>query len=362
MAWILEGAIWKPLTVNKGRKALTQYNRVSCHIAVTEASSLFGAFNKPSTADSHLYVRRGTAAQIADPNGMADFEQYVDLDMRANADYQGNDATVSIETQGGVGPDANGGKWDPAMLRRLAWIWQTVRDAKGIPNQLATSSKYDATSRGLAWHRLGIDGNFPALPNPLAGRNQRGGGMYYSTSRGKACPGDARVLQMQTVFDLGNGSITAPVTPPPVIAPPAPTTKREPRRIPQIAYGDVGGWVALWQSVLRATGHNVAVDGSFGPGSRTATKAWQAARGLNPDALVGELTWTRALLSDPSGNLAYGDVNPQVEVWQNIIGANPDKSFGPGTKSDTQEVQRFLGVGDDGSVGPGTVDALRNWW
>lgn len=106
----------------------------------------------------------------------------------------------------------------------------------------------------------------------------------------------------------------------------------------------------------------MAVDGSFGNGTRNATKSWQSARGLSADALVGELTWTRALLSDPSGNLAYGDVNPQVEIWQSIIGATPDKSFGPGTKSTTQEVQRFLGVGDDGSVGQGTVDALRNWW
>lgn len=360
MTWILPGAVWKPLTVNKNRKALTLFNRVNCHIAVTEASSLFGAFNKAGAADSHLYVRRGTAAQIADPNGMADFEQYVSLDMRANADLEGNDATVSIETQGGVGPDANQGAWDPAMLRRLAWIWAQVRDAKGIPNQLCVNSKAgNAGSKGLGWHRIGIDGNFPPLPSIQAGRIQRGGGMHYSKARGKECPGNTRINQMPEILALANGEKPTPPPIPPT--PPAPI-KREPRRLPVIDKGDVGGWVALWQKVLRSNGINVVVDGDFGNATVAGTKKWQTARGLTADGAVGELTWTRALQSDPSGTLAYGDNNPQVEILQNIVGATPDMVFGQVTKTNTQETQRFLGIADDGVVGNGYVTALRNWW
>ncbi|WP_371527675.1 peptidoglycan-binding protein [Streptomyces sp. NBC_01283] len=50
---------------------------------------------------------------------------------------------------------------------------------------------------------------------------------------------------------------------------------------------------ALWQAVLWADG-NLAysgVDCRFGSGTKTATKKWQAARGLNADGIVGKNTF-----------------------------------------------------------------------
>jgi hypothetical protein len=175
---------------------------MSAHVAVSESSSLWDYFNKTSSPDSHFYVRRDGSV-----------EQYVDTSQRANADYEGNDATVSVETQGGVN-DPNGEPWTDAQLEALAQLYVWVVETHGVMVQLASSSHYDTTSRGLAWHRLGIDGNFPELPDIRAGRKQRGGGMHWSTSAGKACPGDAKIRQLPGVYDRAVAILTGSITPP----------------------------------------------------------------------------------------------------------------------------------------------------
>lgn len=182
------GAIWRPITADKGRRPMAAYNRVNLHVAVTEAASLFGAFNKSGVPDSHFYVRRdGTV------------EQYVDTGLRAFADLDGNDATISIETQGGVNsPDTE--QWTAAQVETLAQIYAWAVRTHGIARQVAWNSQPGASSHGLSWHRLGIDGAFPQLPDVRAGRGQRGGGMHYSKSRGKLCPGGAKIQQVPAIY------------------------------------------------------------------------------------------------------------------------------------------------------------------
>lgn len=178
------GAIYKPITANKGRRRLTVYNRMNLHVAVSEGSSLHGYFNKSGIPDSHFYVRRdGTV------------EQYVDTNYQAFADLEGNDATISVETQG-MGP----GTWTPEQRESLAQLYAWAVKTHGIARKMATSSKPGVSSQGLSWHRLGCDGNFPSLPSILAGRGQRGGGMHYSKSLGKVCPGDDRIKQIPSIF------------------------------------------------------------------------------------------------------------------------------------------------------------------
>ncbi len=182
---IFPGAIYKPITANKGRKRLVEYNRVNLHVAVSEAPSLHGYFNKSGIPDSHFYVRRdGTV------------EQYVDTAYNAFADLQGNDATISIETQGG-----GTGEWTTAQLKSLAELFAWSVQTHGIAAKLATSSKLGDESKGLSWHRLGVDGNFP-LNGILRGRLQRGGGMRYSLSRGKICPGPDKIKQIKTIYKM----------------------------------------------------------------------------------------------------------------------------------------------------------------
>jgi len=194
------GAIWKPITAGKGRRKLTVYNRMNLHVAVSEASSLHGYFNKSGIPDSHFYVRRdGTV------------EQYVDTAYQAFADLEGNDATLSVETQG-MGP----GTWTPEQRETLARLYAWAVKTHGIARKMATSSKIGTESKGLSWHRLGCDGNFPSLPSILAGRTQRGGGMHYSKSLGKVCPGDDRIKQIPSICARAEailGFVDKPTTP-----------------------------------------------------------------------------------------------------------------------------------------------------
>jgi hypothetical protein len=176
------GAVWKPITASKGRRALTVHNRVNLHVAVSEGSSLHSYFNKSGIPDSHFYVRRdGTV------------EQYVDTSMQAFADLEGNDATISIETQG-----MGKGQWTPQQVESLAQLYAWAVRTHGVARKIATDAKPGKSSKGLSWHRLGIDGNFPN--GELGGRLQRGGGMHYSKSRGKECPGSDRIKQVPQIF------------------------------------------------------------------------------------------------------------------------------------------------------------------
>lgn len=310
---IYPGAIVRLLTVDKGRKKLTEYNRVNAHVAVTESSSLYGQFNNKSSADSHFYVRRdGTV------------EQYVDTAWRANADYEGNDATISIETQGGVN-NADTEPWDPPQLETIAQIYAWAVTTHGIPVSQASSSKKDSTSRGLSWHRLGIDGNFPALPDIRAGRNQRGGGMYWSTARGKLCPGGGKIQQIPGIFARAQAILggAAPI-------PPNPTP-------------DDG---------------TLAVDGFWGPAT---TRRLQTLAGTTVDGVVSSQA-ERDRHVDEGGLASFQWVsNPSASgsdiiFWiQGQVGVSQDRFVGTNT---IKAMQAHYGTTQDGVVS-GPSDMVR---
>lgn len=186
---VYPGAIFRPLTVDKSRWRLVPL-RMNLHVAVSEATSLFGYFNElRSRPDSHFYVRRdGTV------------EQYVDTALVAYADLEGNGSTISVETQGGVIATQTQ-KWTTAQVRSLAALYAWAVRTHGIAVQIADDSKPGKSSHGLSWHRLGCDGNFPA--RPLHGRVA--GGRRYSRAFGKVCPGDAKIRQIPDIYDRAVG-------------------------------------------------------------------------------------------------------------------------------------------------------------
>lgn len=226
------GAVWQPITAHPryAKTPLTEYNRVNLHTAVSNAQSLFGAFNKSSgPAFSHFYVAAdGTVYQ------------YQDTAYRAAADGDGNDATISVETWDGYtgkawDADANGEpdwvngsdvpQWTARQVESLAQLFAWSVETHDIRVKIAESSQYGEPSKGLSWHRLGIDGNFPALPDVRAGRQQRGGGMHYSSSFGKVCPGDERIWQVDDVFARAQAILGQDPTPPQPKPPLPPTPK-----------------------------------------------------------------------------------------------------------------------------------------
>jgi len=348
-----------------GYNALVAHNRMNLHVAVSLASTLFGFFNRAYRPSSHFYVLKSGKVL-----------QYVDTSRAAEADLEGNNATHSVETQGGViKPQSE--PWTAAQVESLAQLYAWDHKTHGLLLRLATDSKLGASSKGLSWHRLGIDGNFPST-GILRGRLQRGGGMRYSNSRGKVCPGDAKIRQIPGILaraaQIAGGAIPVenPVTPPP----PAPK--------PQVGFNTSGRPTATVQARLNRFGYNLSVDGVYGPKTTTAVRHFQADKGLEVDGIAGPNTWaklngTPAPVTRPAPRkltvdgiwgvlttkkeqkalrvTADGIRGPiTIAAEQRRTGARVDGLDGPNTR---KSLQRYLRVNRDGIIGPITVRALQ---
>lgn len=145
-----------------------------------------------------------------------------------------------------------------------------------------------------------------------------------------------------------------------------------------------GDDVRSWQAFLVGSGFPVDVDGYYGPGTRDATKRWQAAHGLSADGMVGPETVAVARGQDsgqstpqpPPLSLPTGTIGSRllkftspnmsgddVRAWQAVLVASGypvtvDGYYGPGTRDATADWQRKRGLPADGIVGPATVAAL----
>lgn len=345
MAWFPE-AIRKEIA--KHKKPLTLFNRVNLHVAVSEADSLFGYFSRSDVGVvSHFYVRRdGTV------------EQYVDTRYQAAADLDGNDASISVETEGGV-HNAQGEPWSAAQLASLAKIFAWAVEVHGIPARLAENSLPGAPSRGLSWHRLGVD------PWRVSG------GMRYSKSRGKICPGDAKISQIPGILAAATtGQVVSPLPPAPS---PSPAPTPEPVRN-YLIHGDRGARVTELQQLLKSVGYGIAADGIYGNATREAVTAYQVSRGLvvdgvaGPDTLGALRSGRPAKVTAPAATiLQIGSTGDRVRAVQNALKTNypayakklvVDGVYGKATAAAVREFQRRSGIGVDGVAGPVTLGKL----
>lgn len=344
MAW-MPGAIRKEIPKHN-RRTTSLRNRTNLHVAVSEASSLYGYFSGAGVC-SHFYVRKdGT------------IEQYVSTVYYSAADYQGNDATISVETQGGV-HDAQGEPWTgeqiTALAKIVAWVHLTH---PSIPVRLAVDSRKGESSKGVSWHRLGID------PWRVVG------GMRYSTSRGKVCPGNAKIAQIPEVVALARTFLDMELTP---VSDPHPQGNGGAVKN-YLTRGDVGGRVKELQQLLNARGYRLVVDGSFGPATLAAVRSFQMAANLVIDGFAGPATMAALRTSPPvtatlgtikgRNYLKRGDVGEVVKTLQRMLNTKGarlaiDGSFGPATEQAVRNFQRSSGLVVDGLAGPATQAALN---
>lgn len=161
------------------------------HVAVSEASSLYGYFSGAGVC-SHFYVRRdGT------------LEQYLPISSKSSADYMGNARSVSIETQG-----MGSGKWTDAQLQAIAELGAWLHTKHGVSvKQIA-----DSNGKGLGYHRLGVPGYMKA------------GTEKWSTAYKKSCPGGSRIKQVPTIAARVQTILTPPPPPEPEPNPVVDTT------------------------------------------------------------------------------------------------------------------------------------------
>lgn len=123
-----------------------------------------------------------------------------DTRYQSGANLDGNHRVIAIENED-HGPRFGGTptlpKWVPLTLeqveangRILAWCHQT----HDIPLELCPNSR--AMSRGLSYHRQGIDGDFSSYRYP----GRVSGGEVWTKSRGKVCPTDVRIAQLPEIL------------------------------------------------------------------------------------------------------------------------------------------------------------------
>lgn len=97
-----------------------------------------------------------------------------------------------------------------------------------------------------------------------------------------------------------------------------------------IKLGSSGPDVQTWQGLLTAAGFPVSVTGTFDAATDAATRAWQKARSLVSDGIVGPASWS-AMTGQPSKSYPpYYAKNAQLgrdalrEAWQGVTGEVPN--------------------------------------
>lgn len=131
--------------------------------------------------------------------------------------------------------------------------------------------------------------------------------------------------------------------------------------------GSSGAQVKAVQQLLNTQGYEAgSVDGQFGPATTTAVQAFQRARGLSADGIVGAKTWTALLSAGATPVLRQGTTGDDVRRLQRSLTAAlgstvpVDGDFGPGTATAVRTFQTAHGLTVDGIVGEATWTALQS--
>jgi len=138
---------------------------------------------------------------------------------------------------------------------------------------------------------------------------------------------------------------------------------------PLVRQGDQQHPVQTLQYLLRARGHNLNVDGIFGPQTGAAVRAFQQQKGLAVDGVVGPVTWAALVITVRLGSQGDAVRGVQEEFQFRNLSGDPSKGlavdgiFGPNTDAAVRGFQQALhldipSVTVDGIVGPVTWQAL----
>ena len=136
---------------------------------------------------------------------------------------------------------------------------------------------------------------------------------------------------------------------------------------PIVQNGSQGHPIRTLQFLLRAHGHNLNVDGMFGPATEAAVKAFQTSKGMTADGIMSAQTWSSLIIQVKKGS--SGDAVRGVQEEFQFRAGEPGKGlkvdgiFGPQTDSTVRGFQHALSldvpsVVVDGIVGPVTWQAL----
>lgn len=173
-------AVWDPIS---GRNSLpNKVLRMTVHTAVTSSGDIYGPNRGPGDTYAHFY--NPLSARI---------RQHQEIHHKAYSDGQANGYAVGVEHQ-------DNGREMPLSASQIdddARLFAHLVTHYGLPNRIATTGN----TQGLAWHRLGIKGNFPPY-DPSDRKTWTGSqtGQNWSDSYGKVCPWNTRIDQIDDIW------------------------------------------------------------------------------------------------------------------------------------------------------------------
>ena len=140
---------------------------------------------------------------------------------------------------------------------------------------------------------------------------------------------------------------------------------------PMLKKGSTDPAVRDLQEALKVLGYDPGpIDGTFGSATETAVKAFQQAKGITVDGVVGKVTWINideADQSEPVLNIgSTGLPVRRAQKRMSLVGydvGGVDGRYGTQTQATVKKLQQQYGIGVDGVVGPQTwsvIDSLEN--
>jgi hypothetical protein len=118
--------------------------------------------------------------------------------------------------------------------------------------------------------------------------------------------------------------------------------------------GASGDRVRAVQYLLRQTGATIGTDGAFGSGTRAAVVAFQSARGLTADGVVGPVTWEALVAQLRQGSSGEAVRGLQALLTARGYATGVDGEFGSGTRTKVVSFQGGHSIHPDGIVGADT--------
>ena len=89
--------------------------------------------------------------------------------------------------------------------------------------------------------------------------------------------------------------------------------------------GSQGHPIRTLQFLLRARGHNLTVDGMFGPATEAAVKAFQTSKGMTADGIMNSPTWSTLIIQVKKGS--SGDAVRGVQEEFQFRAGEPGKGL-----------------------------------
>ena len=235
----------------------------------------------------------------------------------------------------GIAQWSEGGRWDTASRDNVVWYaGLSSRSRYALPAQLDFTWYELTTYSGYGLSSLRSAATVDAATTVFMQKFERCG--TCATSQRVAYAND--VLRKYGTGGSGGGSTET--------------------SLPVLRSGSSGAAVRTLQYLLRASGRSVTTDASFGPATESAVRSFQSAHGLSVDGVVGNNTWYSllpVLRQGASGEAVKGLQRELVDAGYSLT---VDGSFGPATYSAVRAYQSKTRLVVDGVVGNSTWGSL----